>query len=327
MKNLVENGIQKYSSYVTENDVIDAIDIYNKVSDSNSVDRLLNLATSNKGKDYLMYQKCQKVSQSERTACFSKLYLDYPNGKYSAESLSNVFFSKIKSGKQDDAIKIGEDHLRKFHNVNSTPMVMFWLGKLYERKNDYEKYNNYYRNVIEKYPDSYYAYRAYLRLRRMQGPIISSYINQKNVDYPYHYTNRNIIVKLVELGDYDIVNEFAGDDDFIKSWVEYQKGNYATSLNTLTLEGTVNRPETIYIPTINLEGYFHFKLTQSLADKNIYLKLPYTEAKSNSGDKLLAESTHSISQAIESFAPDFISIVPFSILSIPSSITTFEPFS
>ena len=55
-RNLVENGVQKYSAYVDEEQIIDAIDIYNKISDSNSVIRLLGLMPSNslKGRDYLM---------------------------------------------------------------------------------------------------------------------------------------------------------------------------------------------------------------------------------------------------------------------------------
>lgn len=230
VKNLVENGVQKYSAYVDEDQIIEAIDLYSELT--NSTDRLLGLIPSNaaNGRDYLMNLKCQKVPQSDKLSCYSKLYLDYPNGRFSADALSNIFFAKIKSGNIQEAIKIGEDHLRKFPDANSVPMVMFWLGKLNERINDYNRYTYYYRNVIDKFPDSYYAYRAYLRLRHLQGPIITTNINPQPVDYPYKYTKNNIIVKLVNLGDYDIVNEFAGDDNFIKSWVLYKKGNYSNSM-------------------------------------------------------------------------------------------------
>ncbi len=229
-KSVIETGLQNYLAYADEQDVIDVIDIYNKISPS--VDRMLGLIPTNspKGRDYLLSLKCQNTIQSEKASCYSKLYLEYPNGRFSADALSNVFFAKIKSGDIVDAKKVGEDHLRKFSGTNSSPMVMFWLGKLYEKTNDYDKYNYYYRNVIDKYPDSYYAYRAYLKLRRMQGPIITTNMKPQSVDYPYHYTKNNIIVKLVELGDYDIVNEFSGDDQFIKSWVLYKKGDYSHSM-------------------------------------------------------------------------------------------------
>lgn len=92
------------------------------------------------------------------------------------------------------------------------------------KTNSYEEFSNYYKGVIERFPDSYYAYRAYLKLSGFRGPLITSYINPHPVVYPYKYTRNNIIVKLVELKDYDIVSELGGDDEFIKSWVLYKKG-------------------------------------------------------------------------------------------------------
>lgn len=228
-KFLTENGLQKHAQYVSEDDIIDAVDIYIKLVSEKPVERLLSLKPQ-KGMDYLLNLKCNNVSQNDKAACYSNLYLNYPNGRFSADALSNIFFAKIKSGDIQSAKKVGIDHLNKFPNTNSSPMVMFWLGKICEKTNNYEEYTHYYKSVINKYPDSYYAYRAYLRLRRIQGPLITSYINPQPVVYPYKYSKNNIIVKLVNLGDYDIVNEFAGDDEFIKSWVLYKKGDYSHSM-------------------------------------------------------------------------------------------------
>ena len=229
-KFLTENGLQKHSQYVQESGVYDAIDIYLKLANSKTeaVNRLLGLS-SGKGRDYLLSLKCQNSPQNEKAGCYSNLYLKYPNGQYSADALSNIFFAKIKSGDLQNARKVGMDHLKKFPNSNSAPMVMFWLGKIAERTNNYNEYTSYYKSVINKYPDSYYAYRAYLKLSRMQGPLITGYISPKPVVYPYKYTRSNIIVKLVDLKDYDVVNELT-DDDFVRSWVLYKKGDYSHSM-------------------------------------------------------------------------------------------------
>ena len=239
VKSLTERGLQTYSQYVSEDDVIDAIDIY---SSKNKVDNLLSFSTG-KGRDYLLSQKCH--TEKDKGACFQKLYLQYPNGRFSADALANMFFAKIKANDLETAKKIGRDHLNKFPNVNSTPMVMFWMGKINEKTSNYEEYTNYYKSVISKYPDNYYAYRAYLKLSRQQGPIITNYINPQPVVYPYKYTRNNIIVKLVDLGDYDIINEFAGDDEFIKSWVLYKKGDYSHSMLTArdAMEKVENKPD------------------------------------------------------------------------------------
>lgn len=230
-KNLTENGIEKRSQYVPDEQIIDAIDIYNSLSTSKSkaVERLLSLSKG-KGRDYLLSLKCQNVQQKDKAACYSNLYLQYPEGRFSADALANIFFAKIKAHDYVNAKKIGLDHLRKFPDANSSPMVMFWLGKISEKTNDYDGYTSFYEGVINKYPDSYYAYRAYLKLSRITGPLITSYINPKPVVYPYKYSHNNIIVKLVDLKDYDVVNEIAGNDEFIKSWVLYKKGDYSHSM-------------------------------------------------------------------------------------------------
>lgn len=228
VKKLVETGLSKHSVLVSEDDVIEVIDLYNKIS-GNSLNRLLEL-TSGKGRDYLQSLKCQQVSQSDKYDCYSKLYLKYPNGKFSADALLNVFFSKYKSKDYQNAMKIGQDYLNKFAESNSAPFVLYWMGKISEKTSSYDEYTNFYKRVIEKYPDSYYAFRSYLNLRRIPGPLITNYIKVQPVIYPYKYTKNNIIVKLVNLGDYDIVNEFANGDEFIKSWVLYKKGDYSHSM-------------------------------------------------------------------------------------------------
>ncbi len=239
VKSLTERGLQSYSQYVSEDDIIEVIDIY---ASKNKVDSLLSFSTG-KGRDYLLSQKCQAMS--DNGACFQKLYLQYPNGRFSADALANIFFAKIKAHDYENAKKIGRDHLNKFPNVNSTPMVMFWMGKINEKTGNYEEYTNYYKSVISKYPDNYYAYRAYLKLSRMQGPIITNYINPQPVVYPYKYTKNNIIVKLVDLGDYDIIGDFAGNDEFIKSWVLYKKADYSHSMLIArdAMEKIENKPD------------------------------------------------------------------------------------
>lgn len=229
-KFLTEKGLKEYSNYVDEQDVFDVIDIYLKLATNNSdaINHLLTISSS-KGKDYLLNLKCGALSIDEKDKCFSYLYLKYPNGRFSADALSNVFFHKIRKKDYQSAIKVGEDHLKKFPNSNSSPMVMFWLGKTYEYLNEYAGYMGYYRKVISTYPDDYYAYRAYLRLNHMSNPLITNYINPQPVVYPYKYTRNNIIVKLVDLKDYDILNEIC-DDEFIKSWVLYKKGDLSHSM-------------------------------------------------------------------------------------------------
>ena len=74
--------------------------------------------------------------------------------------------------------------------------------------------------------------------------------------------------------------------------------NNVISANTLKLEGTVNTPETHFIPNNNLKLYFYKKLTDELENSKIYLKTPYINTKLTKTDKFEKEVSHSISQAI-----------------------------
>ena len=231
-KYLTEYGLKNYSGYVSEEDLYQVVDKYLEAAGQNILKTLTELFALNpqKGMDYLMNIKCRNVKSIDKAACYSDLYMKYPNGQFSADALANIFFEKYKQQRYQDAEKIGLDYLNKFSGSASTPMVMFWMGKLYERLNNYRLYNDYYNNVIAKFPDSYYAYRAYLHLNRLYSPIIINNIKPRPVLYPYKYSRKNIIVKLVELNDFDVIGELCCDDDFIKSWVAYKKGEYTRSM-------------------------------------------------------------------------------------------------
>ena len=71
------------------------------------------------------------------------------------------------------------------------------------------------------------------------------------------------------------------------------------STNALTLEGTVNKPIIVGIPSNNLKRYFDIQLTNSLSDRNIYLKQNFIGDKINSNDKKIEEISHPISLAID----------------------------
>ena len=78
----------------------------------------------------------------------------------------------------------------------------------------------------------------------------------------------------------------------------------SVSANTLVLEGTVNKPTTIYVPTNNLKRYFNIKMTNALGDKKVYLKENFVVDKVTNSDKELDKVTHPISNAIDDILKD-----------------------
>lgn len=230
VKYLTEWGLQHHAQYIDNYDIYDAVDTYLKLFPSKyeGANRLFYLANS-KGKDYIWDIKCSYSDSAAKSQCFKDLYLKYPDSPFVDDALSQIFLETIRKNDLGNAEKIGMDFLNKFKNSEFTPMVMYWMGRIAEKKHDYSGYMSYYKSVIAKYPDNYYAYRAYLRMNHTRGALITNNIKEQPVEYPYN-KKPPILETLISLNDFDVLEEFARGDGFLKSWIEYRKGNYSQSI-------------------------------------------------------------------------------------------------
>ena len=228
-----ELGLKKHASNTQEKDVYEVIDNYvaSMPSRKEGIIKLNALELNSTGADYAAYLNCNEVVASNlKEACYRTLYEKYPNGQFSADALYNVFIAKYLQKKYYDAQRLGFLHLKKFPDVNSTPAVTYYMGKIAFKLKHYENANNYYRQVAAKFPDSYYAYRANYNLYKEDGLYPFLELNEKPVVFPYKKSlDNNLVVKLAYLKDYDLVEELCKNDKFIQSWIAYQKKNYTIS--------------------------------------------------------------------------------------------------
>lgn len=218
---------------VENKNIYDAIDTYLRISDSpkNSILYLLSFAHKSSGYEYLLYKSCNNIPAGAQIACYNTLYTKYPDGNFAADALSNIFYSKIQSKDYYIADELGKKHLRNYKNAKSTPRVMFWLAKLSEKMKNYEGARGYYKSLISRFPDDYYAYHAFLNLHRQSPPVIDTTdLEGKEVLFPYkRNADTDLIIKLTEVRDYGLINELCKDDEFVQSWLAYQEGNFGTS--------------------------------------------------------------------------------------------------
>ena len=228
-----ELGLKTYANGVNQEDTYEVIDDYIATFDSRK-DGIKALASKNyseKGADYIAYLNCNEViEQGQKEACYRTLYEKFPNGQFSADSLYNMFLSKYLQKKYYEAQRLGFLHIKKFPDVKSSPAVTYYMGRISTKLKHYESANNYYKQVLNKYPDSYYAYRANYNLYKEDGAMPFLDINPKPVVFPYKKSlDNNLVIKLALLKDYDLVDEMCKKDKFIQSWIAYQKGNYTIS--------------------------------------------------------------------------------------------------
>lgn len=224
-KYLTEWGLNGNADYIDVEDVKEAIDTYMAMVPSKyqAANYLMGIAKGH-GKDYVMNIKCSYSPNNLKTECFKNLYLWFPKSEFVDKAQAQIFVTLVSANDVQNAQRIGNDFLNKNKDTSEyAPMVMYYMGVVSESARSYREYIGYYRSVIAKYPDNYYAYRAYLRLRHTQNPIISTYIKEKPIEFPYDRSHK-FLDKLIELKDYEILDEYTAYDDFIKSWALYKKG-------------------------------------------------------------------------------------------------------
>ena len=224
-KYLTEWGLNGNADYIEDDDVKEAIDTYMSMVPSKyqAANRLMGISKG-RGKDYIMNIKCTYSPNNQKTDCYKNLYLWFPKSEYVDKAQAQIFITLVSTNDIQNAKRIGTDFLNKYKDTSDyAPMVMYYMGVLNEHTRSYKDYISYYKSVIAKYPDNYYAYRAFLRLKHSNSPIISSYIKEKDIEFPYEHQHK-FLDKLIKLQDFEILDEYTSQDEFLKSWVLYKKG-------------------------------------------------------------------------------------------------------
>ena len=233
-KEYLEKGLKEFASSTEPSDIYEVIDAYLATAPSDrkeNIKGLVSLNLKSTGADYVDYLNCNEVITGKaKEACYRTLYEKYPNGYFSADALYNLFITKYLQKKFYDAQRLGILHVRKFPTAKSAPAVTYYMGKIANKLKHYENANSYFKQVLVKYPDTYYALRANYNLYKDDGFLPFLELTEKPVVFPYRKSlDNNLVINLALLKDYDLVEELCKKDKFIQSWISYEKGDYTVS--------------------------------------------------------------------------------------------------
>ena len=243
-KNLVITGVSQYSPDTDPQDFKKVIleSIKNETNPYLWASSLFGMIKTPKHKDFLWNLKCDYAPPKDKESCYMDLYSNFPNSEYAQNAMANVFIEAIKNKKYDFAKQIEEDFITKFPNSPHMPMMMFWRAKLEQKHYFNPNFEMFYHNIINNYPDSYYAYRSFWIVKNIDSFVLNTEITPANIEYPYKYPNRNdILYNLILVKDYEMIKKYT-DDDFIKSWALYEQGDYTSS--TYTAQKAMEKLET-----------------------------------------------------------------------------------
>lgn len=226
-------GVSKYSGNVAKNDYYSAVDAYieNSSKPYNAASELLKMAQGT-NKDYIWNLKCKNAPKSEKYECYEEFYAAFPNGDYAQNAMINSMIGRLLNKNYAGARIIADDFIIKYPDSENLDMVMFWRAIIEQKYAHNPNYDIFYRNVINNFPDSYFAYRAFWIVQGVNPSVMNANLEYKAVEYPYKYPPKgSVLYNLILVNDYDMMNKYT-NDEFIKSWIQYKKGNYVTSIYT-----------------------------------------------------------------------------------------------
>ena len=223
-------GVSKYAKNAQKEDYKAIVDTYlqNSRNSYDAASELLKIAHG-QNKDYIWNLKCKNAPKSEKYSCYEELYASYPNGDYAPSAMINSMIGRILNKNYTGAKIIADDFILKYRDNENLDMVMFWRAKIEQKYSLNPNYEIFYRNVINNYPDSYFAYRAFWIIQGLNSSVMNAKLEYKPVEYPYKYPPKgSILYNLILVNDYDMISKYT-KDGFIKSWTQYKKNNFVSS--------------------------------------------------------------------------------------------------
>ena len=242
-RELFEQGMQYYSMNVEKNLLYQTIENYVKSFDNlkagwQNADKIAQ--KSNVARDFTLYNLTFFQDQKSNLANYKFIVDHYPKGDFASESLWELFWHCYMNKSYKSAKAFGKKHINMYANTKASGRMLFWMGKVSLLENDPQNANNFFKEVIAKYPNDYYAFRAYENLKDGKKSILSIGQKLENIQstpqFPINYANlapedMAIVMKIVELKDYEMLEQIHFESGFVDSWIQYNLGNFAASAN------------------------------------------------------------------------------------------------
>ncbi|HSA07350.1 MAG TPA: transglycosylase SLT domain-containing protein [Candidatus Gastranaerophilales bacterium] len=260
---ILKNGLRYYLDEKTDRSKIEkAMLSYVELNNSEQKTSWSDiLSWTNIAKDFALYHKAQLLPFEEAKKLYEQIYSKYPESNYASESLWRLFWHAYDKGDYKNALSLGKKHLDSYENKKASPAVYFWMGKIFEKYENFSTAENFYNATLKKFPDSYYAFRANGRLNEIKGRSDNQWLTNRNnllpveekkMETPYSYGEISEkygiqAAELIYLEDYDTALMIMPEKDpFLESWIKLQKnlitGSIVVARNEM--ESIASKPET-----------------------------------------------------------------------------------
>ena len=237
-KKLAIEGYSKNCKNITREDLISFTDFYISMQ-KDAQKALSDLQKSNANSvipDYFIYKKAQYLPEDKKITELKEIVKKYPKSSYITDCLEKIFFDFGNRKQYRAAAKTGEIFTLKFPDAKAEPQILFWTGKYLQKIRNDEEANQYFTKVKEKYPSSYYAFRAE---NSEQNPKISWLFTKnllpapKEIKFPIQTLQEKdlpLAHLFLDLHDGTIWDEIPFNNSAVRAWVEYKNKNIPKSV-------------------------------------------------------------------------------------------------
>ncbi|MBY0548314.1 MAG: transglycosylase SLT domain-containing protein [Candidatus Obscuribacterales bacterium] len=145
------------------------------------------LALNPKHADAPLWHIGTRVSPVESASYFKRLLKNTPTSEFAPESAWWLFWNDVRDGHKQiypRALETARDAIIRYPQTKATARLAFWSGKLYERLGDKALARKSYELAVQRFPNSYYAFRSEHRLKALATKIDAGWTTRVDRSHP-----------------------------------------------------------------------------------------------------------------------------------------------
>jgi soluble lytic murein transglycosylase len=237
----IRKGLIYYSNCIPKDNLIEMVKLYSILDPKPKLQtwsELETLTQHTKAHDYALYNLAKASPKIRANYLYQQAIKENTDSDYSSEAMWELMWNAYESHNYRLAMQIANKHRQMYKHVNSTPKVLFWMGKTYEKQGKKRQAIGCYKKILSDYNTSYYAFRADGRIKgiktgrdpkwsvKSNNRINNSIFNLKNPYPSYRMFTKygESFMELLEIEDYGLISLYKIDDGALSSWINYEKG-------------------------------------------------------------------------------------------------------
>jgi len=252
-KEIISRGLSLKISNVNEKELSVAIDRLVQITNSNKIQLLQDLYTKYPN-SYIFPTIAYKLAEASSKVRAIKLYElvanEYPTSIWASNSLWEIFWNSYQEAHYRNCEKIAQKHINLYKDTQDAPRIAYWYGRALLKTRNNQQAREVFYDVINNYPLSYYSFLSAKRLKMSKAKkmILRKAINAYNINN----LNKTLfkdktLMALANSNDWQLIDDFKIDNEYIKSWILHKKENYPLSINIAKRELFEEKEEEIEI--------------------------------------------------------------------------------